>query len=78
MDGNFSWKRRKDRNSSKNNWEQGIFAPSRAESALVAPPEEVERFNDHTEVTDEEVPERLIYEALFNNNYVKSVLTLRS
>ncbi|KAK4518574.1 phenylalanyl-tRNA synthetase alpha subunit, mitochondrial [Mucor velutinosus] len=54
VDGNFSWRRRKDRNSSKNNWEQGIFAPSRAEIALVAPPEEVERFNDHTEVTDEE------------------------
>ena len=56
MDGNFSWRRRKDRRPANNsNSEQGIFAPSRAEIALIAPPEEVERFEDQSEVTDEEV-----------------------
>ncbi|GAN00663.1 conserved hypothetical protein [Mucor ambiguus] len=54
MDGNFSWRRRKDRSKAQTGSEQGIFAPSRAEIALIAPPEEVERFEDQTEVRDEE------------------------
>ncbi|KAF1797766.1 hypothetical protein FB192DRAFT_1346157 [Mucor lusitanicus] len=54
MDGNFSWKRRKDRASIKDNSEQGIFTASSAEIALIAPPEEVELFHDYAEATDEE------------------------
>ncbi|KAL9536629.1 hypothetical protein MBANPS3_012502 [Mucor bainieri] len=54
IDGNFSWRRRKDRNPFKSKQKQGIFARSKAEDALIVLPEEVERFNKHVEVTDEQ------------------------